>query len=137
MCVDGAQGLPLWGSWHGEAVTEEARYTFTISTTLGKSEGTYISSKLALAQRPFGPHLFRPLSGAPSPKGKAFYSTFPPLTVRRNLQPSISAAPRHMSIRPRKMSKYSYMVQIFSSICKFREIFFSSGSTFRLEPVTA
>ena len=52
----------------------------------------------------------------------AFYSTFPPLTVSRNRQPSISAALRHMSMRPRKMSKYSYMEQMLSSTCRFREI---------------
>ena len=73
----------------------------------------------------------------PTVKSSTLYSTLPPLTVRRNLHPSISAAPRHIIIRARKMSKYSYMVQISSSTCKFREIFFSAGSTFKLEPVTA
>ena len=70
-------------------------------------------------------------------RNTSVYRTFPPLTVSRNLQPSISAAPRHISIRPRKMSKYSYMVQILSSTCRFREIFFASGSTSSREPVTA
>ena len=37
----------------------------------------------------------------------------------------------------RKMSKYSYMVQMLSSTCRFSEIFFSSGSTFNVVPVTA
>ena len=60
------------------------------------------------------------------------YSTLPPLTVRRNLAPSISAALRHIIMRPRKMSKYSYMVQMSSSICRFREILPSSALTFRL-----
>ena len=38
--------------------------------------------------------------------------------------PSISTAPRHISIHCRKISKYSYMLQMSVSICRFSEMSF-------------
>lgn len=60
-----------------------------------------------------------------------------PLAVILNLAPSISAALRHISIRCRKISKYSSMEQIFSSICRFNVISFLSLFTLSFASVTA
>ena len=38
--------------------------------------------------------------------------------------PSISTAPRHISIHCRKISKYSYILQMSVSICRFSEMSF-------------
>ena len=38
--------------------------------------------------------------------------------------PGISIAPRHISIHCRKISKYSYMLQMSVSICRFSEMTF-------------
>ena len=38
--------------------------------------------------------------------------------------PSISTAPRHISIHCRKISKYSYILQMSVSICRFSEMTF-------------
>ena len=54
----------------------------------------------------------------------AHQSTFAPLAVNLKVAPSISAAPRHISIRCRKISKYSYMLQMSVSICRFSEMTF-------------
>lgn len=50
------------------------------------------------------------------------YNTLLPFAVNLNLAPSTSAAFLHIIILPRKISKYSYIVQISSSICKFNAI---------------
>lgn len=44
---------------------------------------------------------------------------------------------RHISIRCRKISKYSYMLQISVSICRFSEMTFFSVLIFRVWSVTA
>ena len=49
----------------------------------------------------------------------------------------LSAAPRHISIRCRKISKYSYMLQMSVSICRFSEMTFFSVLIFRVWSVTA
>ena len=46
------------------------------------------------------------------------YRTFLPLAISLKVHPSISDAFRHIIILPRKISKYSYMVHIFSSISR-------------------
>ena len=47
-----------------------------------------------------------------------------PLAVNLKVAPSISTAPRHISIRCRKISKYSYILQMSVSICRFSEMSF-------------
>ena len=55
------------------------------------------------------------------------YTILLPFAVILNFAPSISHARRHISMRCKKISKYSSMEQMFSSIFKFRVItFFSS-----------
>ena len=49
------QSLPLWGRWQPEGLTEEGR----------PLQGTTV---------PFGHNLSRPLTGAPSPKGRALFA---------------------------------------------------------------
>ncbi|CDA88105.1 unknown [Clostridium sp. CAG:230] len=68
---------------------------------------------------------------------KSFYNTLDPLTVNLNPAPSTSAAPLHIIILPKKISKYSYIVHIFVSICKFNVIIFFSTLIFNLVSVTA
>ena len=65
------------------------------------------------------------------------YNTLLPFAVSRNFILRISAAPRHIIILQRKISKYSYMVQILSSICRFKEISFFSLLIFSFASVTA
>lgn len=64
-------------------------------------------------------------------------STFSPLAVSTKTDPSISAAPRHISIRPRKISKYSYIEQMAGSISRSSEMTFFSGSMVSFWLVTA
>ena len=66
-----------------------------------------------------------------------FKSTLAPFAVSLKVAPSISAAPRHISIRCRKISKYSYMLQISVSICRFSEMTFFSVLIFSVWSVTA
>ena len=65
------------------------------------------------------------------------YNTLEPFAVSLKVIPRTSAAPRHIIIRPRKISKYSYMVQILVSICRFRAITCFSVSTFSFASITA
>ena len=65
------------------------------------------------------------------------YSTLLPFAVSLNFAPRTPAAPLHMSIRCKKISKYSSMEQMFSSIFKFRVITFFSSFTFNFASVTA
>ena len=65
------------------------------------------------------------------------HSTLLPLAVSLNLAPSISAARLHITMRPRKISKYSYMVQICSSICKLSAMVDFFAFTFNFASVTA
>ena len=66
-----------------------------------------------------------------------FYTILLPFAVILNFAPSISHARRHMSMRCKKISKYSSMEQMFSSIFKFRVITFFSSFTFNFASVTA
>ena len=65
------------------------------------------------------------------------YNTLLPFAVNLNLAPSTSAAFLHIIILPRKISKYSYIVQISSSICKFNAIRCFCAFTFTAAFVTA
>ena len=65
------------------------------------------------------------------------YNTLLPFAVSRNFILRISAAPRHIIILPRKISKYSNIVQIFSSICRFNAMVIFSLFTFNFASVTA
>ena len=65
------------------------------------------------------------------------YTILLPFAVILNFAPSISHARRHMSMRCKKISKYSSMEQMFSSIFKFRVITFFSSFTFNFASVTA
>ncbi len=65
------------------------------------------------------------------------YTILLPFAVILNFAPSISHARRHMSIRCKKISKYSSMEQMFSSIFRFRVITFFSSFTFNFASVTA
>lgn len=60
-----------------------------------------------------------------------------PLAVILNFEPKISEALRHISIRWRKISKYSSMEQILSSSCRFSVITRFSAFTFNFASVTA
>lgn len=66
-----------------------------------------------------------------------FYTILLPFAVILNFAPSISHARRHMSILCKKISKYSSMEQMFSSIFRFRVITFFSSFTFNFASVTA
>ena len=65
------------------------------------------------------------------------YSTFAPLAVSLKVAFSSSAAPRHISMRPKNISKYSYIEHIPVSSCKFSDITRLSVLIFSVWSVTA
>lgn len=65
------------------------------------------------------------------------YNTLLPFAVSLNFIPNSSDALLHINILPRKISKYSHILQISSSICKFRVITFFSRFNFTVAFVTA
>ena len=68
---------------------------------------------------------------------KVFYKTLLPFTVTLNLAPKTAAALLDISILPRKISKYSNIEQMLSSISSFNVIVICSLSTITSASVTA
>ena len=68
---------------------------------------------------------------------RPLHSTLLPFAVSLNFAPSISAALLHITMRPRKISKYSYMVQICSSIWRLSATVDFFALIFNFASVTA
>ena len=74
---------------------------------------------------------------APLPFRHSFHKTLLPFAISLNRTPKNSPAWRHICILPKKISKYSYIEQFSSSICKCSVITFFSLSISRRASVTA